>query len=54
MSLEQTWELVSGELWFLVPVEEEAHIRSSHGAMAEGTLSQSLYLAQGHLKEDNY
>ena len=43
MSLDQTWDLVSGELWFLVPVEEEAYIHSRHGAKAEGTLSQSVF-----------
>ena len=41
MSLDQTWDLVSGELWLLVPVEEEVCIHSRHGAKAEGTLSQS-------------
>ena len=39
MSLEQTWDLVSRELWLLVTVEEEARSHSRHGTMAEGTLS---------------
>lgn len=42
MSLDQTRDLVSGELWLLVPVEEEACMHSRHGAKAEGTLSQSV------------
>ena len=32
MSLDQTQDLVSGELWLLVPVEEEACMHSRHGA----------------------
>lgn len=36
---------------FFVPVEEEAQIDSRHRAKAEGTLSECLYLAQGHLRK---
>ena len=43
MSLDQTWDLVNAELWLLVPLEEEVCIHSSHGAKAEGTLSQSVF-----------
>ena len=52
MSLDQTRDLISEELWLLVPAEEEAYIHSRHRAKVEGTLSQSaFYLAQGYLKE---
>ena len=43
MSLRQTGDLASGELWLLVPVEEETHFHSRHGAKAEGTLSQCVF-----------
>ena len=43
MSLDQTRDLISEELWLLVPAEEEAYIHSRHRAKVEGTLSQSAF-----------
>ena len=43
MSLDQTRDLISEELWLLVPAEEEAYIHSRHRAKVEGTLSQSVF-----------
>ena len=54
MSLDQTWDLVSGELWLLVPVEEEACMHSRHGAKAEGTLFQPAVSSDETAQEISY
>lgn len=48
-------KLVNGEQWRSILVEREAHIHSSLGAKAEGTLCQSVFfLVQEHLRKQNY
>ena len=52
MSLDQTQDLVSGELWLLVPVEEEVmHSLQAWSQGRRNTVSECLYLAQGQLRK---